>query len=210
MDVLLWSGTGTGRLPPSRLAFPGDVSRAVARIHWFGNKRNVYPVRIPIRSHGSSDELEIISPDGIIGPDGEVLKRAPMDPQESRRLWKAAIKLPMYSVGIAPVLVSAVAAFVNTGALFPLRTLSLCLSAFLIIAWLNLSNDVFDSATGVDDKKVESVVNLTGDWKKVFAVANVCLFIGAGILFNTLSSVVSLPGKSLCCDHAAFSEYILK
>lgn len=189
MDVFFRSGTG--RLP-SRLAFPREVGRSVALIHWSRNIGNIYSIKIRPRSHGSSDELEIISPDGIIGPDGEVLKRAPMDPQESRRLWKAAIKLPMYSVGIAPVLVSAVAAFVTTGALFPLRTLNLCLSAFLIIAWLNLSNDVFDSATGVDETKVESVVNLTGDWKKVFAVANVCLFIGAGILFNTMSSVVSL------------------
>eukprot|EP00890_Picochlorum_soloecismus_P001548 jgi/Picsp_1/2394/NSC_05855-R1_-dihydroxy-2-naphthoate chloroplastic-like len=169
MDVFFRSGTG--RLP-SRLAFPREVGRSVALIHWSRNIGNIYSIKIRPRSHGSSDELEIISPDGIIGPDGEVLKRAPMDPQESRRLWKAAIKLPMYSVGIAPVLVSAVAAFVTTGALFPLRTLNLCLSAFLIIAWLNLSNDVFDSATGVDETKVESVVNLTGDWKKVFAVAN--------------------------------------
>ena len=192
MDVL--SRSGTGRLLSSRLAFPRNVCRSATRIQWWQNRWNISHINFRPRSHGSSDDLEIITPDGIIGPDGEVLKIAPMDPQESRRLWKAAIKLPMYSVGIVPVLVSAVAAFVTTGALFPLRTLNLCLSAFLIIAWLNLSNDVFDSATGVDENKIESVVNLTGDWKKVFAVANVCLFIGAGILFNTMSSVVRLHG----------------
>jgi len=38
------------------------------------------------------------------------------------------------------------------------------MAATCIIAWLNLTNDVFDSHTGVDkaDYKPESVVNLTG------------------------------------------------
>lgn len=131
-----------------------------------------------------------INPDGIIGPDGEILKRAPLDPQERRALWKRAIKLPMYSVGLAPVLVSATAAFVYTGAFQPLKTLGLCIAAIAIIAWLNLSNDVFDSSTGVDRNKPESVVNLTGDWKKVFLAANVFLLTGAGLLFSIVSSVV--------------------
>ena len=139
---------------------------------------------------GASDEA--ISPDGIIGPDGEVLMRAPLDPEESKRLWKKAIKAPMYSVGIAPVLVSATAAFVHTGAFFPLKTLGLCVASIAIIAWLNLSNDVFDSATGVDKTKEESVVNLTGDWKKVFLAANLFLIVGVSLLFSIISSVVRL------------------
>jgi len=137
-----------------------------------------------------------INPDGIIGPDGEILKRAPLDPEERRALWKRAIKLPMYSVGLAPVLVSATAAFVYTGAFQPLKTLGLCIAAIAIIAWLNLSNDVFDSSTGVDRNKPESVVNLTGNWKKVFLVANVFLLIGAGLLFSIVSSVVRFHENS--------------
>lgn len=142
-----------------------------------------------IRLQSSSSD-GAITPDGIIGPDGEVVKRAPLDPAESKALWKRAIKLPMYSVGIAPVLLSATAAFVYTGAFQPLKTLGLCVASAAIIAWLNLSNDVFDSATGVDKNKAESVVNLTGDWRKVFLIANAFFILGVGILFSIVAQVV--------------------
>lgn len=134
----------------------------------------------------------VLSPDGIIDPDGTVLMQAPRDPEESKRLWTAAIKLPMYSVGIMPILVTATAAWLNTGALMPLRTLGLLVSAVAIIAWLNLSNDVFDSMTGVDSaqRKPESVVNLTGSRLRVFALAHALLLSGAGLLFYLLQSVV--------------------
>lgn len=136
---------------------------------------------------------EAINPDGIIGPDGEIIKRAAIsDPEERKALWKRAIKLPMYSVGLAPVLVSATAAFVHFGAFQPLKTIGLCLAAVAIIAWLNLSNDVFDAATGVDKNKPESVVNLVGNWRQVFLASNVFLLLGVGILFSIVSSVVCL------------------
>jgi hypothetical protein len=135
-----------------------------------------------------------LSPDGIIEPDGTVVKQVPLDPEDRRKLWKAAIKLPMYSVGLAPILVSATAAFVYTGAFAPLRTLGLCVAAVAIIAWLNLSNDVFDSLTGVDKgrNKPESIVNLTQKPRLVFLAAHVLLLTGAGIMFHLMSSVVSL------------------
>lgn len=132
-----------------------------------------------------------LEPDAIIDPDGTSTQLGPLDPQEKARLWKAAIKAPMYSVGLAPILVTAVAAWANTGAFAPLRTLGLCVAAICIIAWLNLSNDVFDSATGVDKTKPESVVNLTGSRRRVFVLAHVLLLAGAGLLFSLLSSVVS-------------------
>ena len=133
-----------------------------------------------------------LTPDGIIDPDGTVVKQPPMDPEEKRLLWKRAIKLPMYSVGLAPVLVSAMAAWIYTGAMNPLRTLGFCVAAVAIIGWLNLSNDVFDSSTGVDKTKPESVVNLTGSRGRVLAVAVALLISGTGLLFHLLSSVVSL------------------
>lgn len=134
----------------------------------------------------------LLSPDGIINPDGTILKQPPMDPEQRRLLWKTAIKAPMYSVGLAPILVSATAAYVYTGAFFPLRTLGFCVASIAIIAWLNLSNDVFDSMTGVDKTKDESVVNLTGSRRRVFVAAHVVLLGGAALLFNLLSAVVSL------------------
>ena len=169
------------------------VGRPATGIQRIGRARvpprrfDVYKDLIRIQS-SSSDGA--ITPDGIIGPDGEVVKRAPLDPAESRALWKRAIKLPMYSVGIAPVLLSATAAFVYTGSFQPLKTLGLCVASAAIIAWLNLSNDVFDSATGVDKNKAESVVNLTGDWRKVFVIANAFFILGVGILFSIVAQVV--------------------
>lgn len=145
---------------------------------------------MPISSESALD------PDVIIDPDGTSTQLGPLDPQEKARLWKAAIKAPMYSVGLAPILVTAVAAWANTGAFDPLRTLGLCVAAISIIAWLNLSNDVFDSATGVDKTKPESVVNLTGSRRRVFVLAHIFLLAGAGLLFSLLSSVVSLYKRS--------------
>ncbi|KAG0467723.1 hypothetical protein HPP92_019303 [Vanilla planifolia] len=72
-------------------------------------------------------------------------------------LWRAA-KLPIYSVA----LVGYAAAYLQTGLFSPGRYLLLLLSSCLIIAWLNLSNDVYDHDTGVDQNKRESVVNILG------------------------------------------------
>lgn len=110
------------------------------------------------------------------------LSAPPNSPPEApsrHQLWKAAIKLPMYTVAVMPILLgSAIAAFetkrLNGG------ILALFLGAAIaIIAWLNLTNDVFDSDTGIDVNKAHSVVNLTGNRSLVFAIAN--LFLVAGI-----------------------------
>ena len=53
------------------------------------------------------------------------------------------------------------------------------------------SNDAFDAATGVDDNKPESVVNLTGDRRGVLALANAFLAAGGLLLWRTVSSAVS-------------------
>jgi len=151
---------------------------------------------------------EAINPDGIIGPDGEIIKRAAIsDPEERKALWKRAIKLPMYSVGLAPVLVSATAAFCHFGAFQPLKTLGLCIAAVAIIAWLNLSNDVFDAATGVDKNKAESVVNLVGNWRQVFLASNLFLLFGGGILFSIVSSVVRLMISITTCNDNTTTTY---
>ena len=171
----------------------------------FGRTRGPAPARVS--SAGGEGSRDAVSPDGIIGPDGEVIKQARATlSEEQKALWKRAIKLPMYSVGLAPVLVSATAAFVHFGTFQPLKTLGLCIAAFSIIAWLNLSNDVFDAATGVDKNKAESVVNLVGNWRRVFLVANVFLVAGAGLLFAIVSGVPNeLATKALyaaiCCGY---------
>lgn len=86
----------------------------------------------------------------------------------------------MYTVAVVPIWVGTAIAF------FDLQTINQTIfwtflgSAILIIAWLNLSNDVFDSETGIDINKPHSVVNLTGNKSLVFWIANVAL--GLGIL----------------------------
>lgn len=99
------------------------------------------------------------------------------------RLWLAAIKPPIYSVAIAPIAVGTAIAYSVTG---EFDTQSCCIflsSAILIIAWLNLSNDVFDSETGIDLNKAHSVVNLTGNKNLVFWGANLCLSLGIAGIF---------------------------
>jgi 2-carboxy-1,4-naphthoquinone phytyltransferase len=104
------------------------------------------------------------------------------------KLWLAAIKPPMYTVAIVPITVgSAVAYAQNRLALLPLDSSfdlrvfwTFLLSAIAIIAWLNISNDVYDSDTGIDIHKAESVVNLTGNRNLMFWLGN--LFLGSGLM----------------------------
>ena len=96
------------------------------------------------------------------------------------KLWLAAIKPPMYSVAIIPIWVGTAVAFAENGNLNIAIFTTFLFSAIFIIAWLNLSNDVFDSETGIDKNKAHSVVNLTGNKSLIFWLAN--LFLAAGIL----------------------------
>ncbi|KAI3445754.1 hypothetical protein Pfo_002419 [Paulownia fortunei] len=76
-------------------------------------------------------------------------------------IWRA-IKLPMYTVALIPITVGSAAAYLQTGQYFGKRYFMLLVSSVLIIAWVNLSNDVYDFDTGADKNKKESVVNLVG------------------------------------------------
>ena len=98
--------------------------------------------------------------------------------EENRQLWLAAIKPPMYSVAVIPITVGIAIAFAQTHIFNPQIFLTFLGAAILIIAWLNLSNDVFDSDTGIDINKAHSVVNLTGNRALVFWLSNLCLFLG--------------------------------
>ncbi len=98
-------------------------------------------------------------------------------------LWQAAIKWPMYSVAVMP-------AFLAAGALQGLelrprweQLILFLLAAVLLLAWENLSNDVFDADTGVDSKgKPHSVVNLSGRRDRVALAANCCLLLGLALM----------------------------
>ncbi|HEY9851019.1 MAG TPA: 2-carboxy-1,4-naphthoquinone phytyltransferase [Leptolyngbyaceae cyanobacterium] len=100
--------------------------------------------------------------------------------QSNNKLWFAALKPPMYSVAIIPIWVGTAIAFAETSKINGSIFSTFLFSAILIVAWINLSNDVFDSETGIDKNKAHSLVNLTGNKSLIFWLAN--LFLATGIL----------------------------
>lgn len=118
-----------------------------------------------------------------------------------RQLWYAAIKPPMYTVAVIPITFGTALAYRETG-LFNLNVyFTFLLSAILIIAWLNLTNDVFDADTGIDVNKAHSIVNLTGNQKLIFWIANVLLILGliGIILINYWQQDWTVLGIILAC-----------
>jgi len=100
--------------------------------------------------------------------------------KDNLQLWLAAIKLPIYSVAIIPISAGTAIAFAETNQFSLSFYFTFAIAAVLIIAWLNLSNDVFDAATGIDINKAHSVVNLTGKRSLIFWLSNLCLLAGFG------------------------------
>ncbi|MEA5618660.1 2-carboxy-1,4-naphthoquinone phytyltransferase [Cronbergia sp. UHCC 0137] len=94
------------------------------------------------------------------------------------KLWLAAIKPPMYSVAIMPIWVGSAVAYAETKSFNPIIFSIFVAAAILILAWENISNDVFDSDTGIDQNKHHSVVNLTGNKQLMFWLGNLCLGLG--------------------------------
>ena len=82
---------------------------------------------------------------------------------EKRQLWRAAIKWPLYSVAVMPVVLAA-GWRVGTGQ--PIRLYQLIgflIASVLLLLWENLTNDLFDAETGIDEfNKPHSVVALLG------------------------------------------------
>ncbi|MGB3295348.1 MAG: 2-carboxy-1,4-naphthoquinone phytyltransferase [Phormidesmis sp.] len=105
-------------------------------------------------------------------------------PEPSRRqLWMAAIKPPMYCVAIMPIFVGSAVAYAQTGSFKAGVFITFSLSAILLLVWENLTNDVFDAATGIDENKHHSLVNLTQDRGLILGLGNGCLLLGiAGIV----------------------------
>ena len=101
----------------------------------------------------------------------------------NNKLWMAAIKPPMYSVAIMPIWVGTAVAFAENKIFHGAVFLTFVVAAILILAWENLSNDVFDSETGIDKNKHHSLVNLTGNKLLIFWLGNFCLGLGLLAIF---------------------------
>jgi 1,4-dihydroxy-2-naphthoate octaprenyltransferase len=107
----------------------------------------------------------------------------------------------MYAVAVMPVLL---AAGWRLGQGLPVRgdqLLLFLLAAVLLLAWENLSNDVFDADTGVDVVgKPHSLVNLTGRRDRVAALAHACLLAGLALMgLVALRSTPAVLALVLAC-----------
>ena len=119
---------------------------------------------------------------------------------ERKNLWKAAIKWPLYSVAIMPVILSAGWKFGNSGNIRLGQFIGFLVASILILVWENLTNDLFDDETGVDKYKFHSVVALTGNKTTVSRVAYFSLFLGLIIiLILALNSKITVLFLVLVC-----------
>ena len=119
-----------------------------------------------------------------------------------QRLWLAAIKVPVYSVSVIPIIVGSSAAFEKIST-FDFRIFTTFLiSSILIIAWINISNDYFDADTGIDKNKPHSIVNLINNKSLIFWLSNIFLILGIGgiVVISWLQKDLTvLFMVTLCC-----------
>ncbi|MGB3300439.1 MAG: 2-carboxy-1,4-naphthoquinone phytyltransferase [Phormidesmis sp.] len=121
---------------------------------------------------------------------------------DRKKLWLAAIKPPMYCVAVMPILAGSAVAYAQTGTFHPSVFSIFALSAILLLVWENLSNDVFDAATGIDQNKHHSLVNLTRNRSLIFWLGNAALLLGvAGIVAIALwqQDITVLAMVLICC-----------
>ena len=121
---------------------------------------------------------------------------------QRRRLWRAAIKWPMYSVAVMPVLIASGDRLGQEQVLRWDQLLGFLLAAILLLLWENLSNDVFDAETGVDALgKPHSVVNLTGRRDRIAWLSSLALVLGLLLMawLAWRSQPVVLALVLVCC-----------
>lgn len=161
-------------------------------------------VLIP-QPRASSSEVEL---EGVASAELDMV--TPKEAQEEELsqailIWRA-IKLPLYSVAFIPLTVGAAAAYLQSGVISMGRYWLLLGSSFLVITWLNLSNDAYDAETGVDKGKKESVVNITGSQRGVLSAAYACLVLGAMGIVKAAQQigdmrVVALFSAAILCGY---------
>ncbi|WP_320663392.1 2-carboxy-1,4-naphthoquinone phytyltransferase [Prochlorococcus sp. MIT 1223] len=114
---------------------------------------------------------------------------------ENKRLWQAAIKWPLYSVAIMPVFLAGSWAYANGQPIRWEQFFGFLIAAILLLIWENLTNDIFDADTGVDQFKLHSVVALVGRRQLIARLAYLSLGLGLLLIFllGTRSNPYVLP-----------------
>ncbi|ABM71414.1 1,4-dihydroxy-2-naphthoate (DHNA) octaprenyltransferase [Prochlorococcus marinus str. MIT 9515] len=98
--------------------------------------------------------------------------------ERNKSLWKQAIKWPLYSVAILPVFISGAYTLNSFKNIKISNLIAFTIAAILILIWENLTNDLFDSETGIDEFKFHSIVNLVRSKKIISTIAYTSLLIG--------------------------------
>ncbi len=102
---------------------------------------------------------------------------------DRRQLWKAAIKWPLYSVAVMPVLLAAGWTYGEGSSVRIDQLIGFLLGSVLLLLWENLTNDLFDAETGIDQfSKPHSVVALLGKKQPVKRLAYLALLMGLLII----------------------------
>lgn len=105
------------------------------------------------------------------------------------QLWFAAVKPPMYTVAITPMVVGSLAYYVDGKQFEIVPLFTLLFMSITIIAWLNICNDVFDFDAGIDENKPESIVNLCGATQRARNSLLLLAFTFLGCSFYALASL---------------------
>ncbi len=102
---------------------------------------------------------------------------------EQRRLWKKAIKWPLYSVAVMPVVLAAGWKTWKGQNVQIEQLVGFLIASVLLLLWENLTNDLFDADTGIDEfNKPHSVVALVGNRQPIRRIAYLALFLGLSII----------------------------
>ncbi len=102
---------------------------------------------------------------------------------EKRHLWQAAIKWPLYSVAVMPVLLAVGWKFGAKEMIRGDQLIGFLIASVLLLLWENLTNDLFDADTGIDEvNKPHSIVALMGEKRPVRQMAYASLSLGFALI----------------------------
>ena len=120
--------------------------------------------------------------------------------KDRKNLWVQAIKWPLYSVAIIPIIISGAFNLYLHNNISIFNFFSFIFASIFILFWENLTNDLFDSETGIDKFKFHSVVNLVKNKKIISLTAYLSLIIGLFIVYLiSISTSINVFILVLCC-----------